>query len=131
MLVGYLLGILLMPRVISQERALQISAILGLLFSGLAIVTNGFTSVIFIALLGLANAIMWPAHWPLAMRGLGKFTSLGSSWLIMAISGGAIIPLAYGFLADAIDTKQAYWLMIPCYLFILYYAFKGYKKDSW
>lgn len=131
MLLGYILGIILMPRFISQERALQVSAIMGLVFTVLAIATDGFISVIFIALLGLANAVMWPAHWPLAMRGLGKFTSIGSSWLIMAISGGAIVPLIYGLLADVVNTKQAYWIMIPCYLFILYYAVKGYKKKTW
>lgn len=131
MLLGYILGIILMPRYISQEKALQISALLGLLFTLLAIMTEGFTSVIFIALLGLANALMWPAHWPLAIRGLGRFTSKGSSLLIMAISGGALIPLVYGMLADALDTKQAYWLLIPCYLFIGYYALKGYKKETW
>src|SRR5690606_29734668 len=91
MLSGYILGILLMPRYISQEKALQVSAVLGLIFSVLAIFTSGFVSVLFIALLGLANAVMWPAHWPLAMNGLGKFTSIGSSWLVMTISGGAII----------------------------------------
>lgn len=131
MLTGYILGIFLMPRYISQEKALRISAVLGMLFSVLAILSTGFTSVFFIALLGFANALMWPAHWPLAMRGLGRFTSLGSSLLIMAISGGAIVPLAYGFLADVLNTKQAYWILIPCYLFIGYYAFKGYKKDTW
>lgn len=131
MLLGYILGIILMPRFISQEKALQISALLGLLFTLLALMTEGFTSVIFIALLGLANALMWPAHWPLAIRGLGRFTSKGSSWLIMAISGGALIPLVYGMLADVLDTKQAYCLLIPCYLFIGYYALKGYKKESW
>jgi glucose/galactose transporter len=131
MLLGYILGIILMPRFISQEKALQVSALLGLLFTLMALSTEGFTSVVFIALLGLANALMWPAHWPLAIRGLGRFTSKGSSWLIMAISGGALIPLVYGVLADALNTKQAYWLMIPCYLFIGYYAVKGYKKESW
>jgi FHS family L-fucose permease-like MFS transporter len=131
MLSGYVLGILLMPRYITQEKALQVSAVMGLIFSVMAIFTSGFVSVLFIALLGLANAVMWPAHWPLAIKGLGKFTSIGSSWLVMAISGGAIIPLAYGYLADISSTRQAYWLLIPCYLFILFYAVKGHKKESW
>ena len=131
MLLGYILGIILMPRYISQERALQVSAVLGLAFSVLAIFTSGFTSVVFIALLGLANAVMWPAHWPMAIRGLGKLTGIGSSWLVMAISGGAIIPLAYGLLSDAFNTQQAYWILVPSYLFILYYSFLGHKKNSW
>jgi len=131
MVVGYLAGIIFMPRFITQERALQVSAILGILFSIAAIVTNGFLSVFFIALLGFANALMWPAHWPLAIKGLGKFTGIGSSWLIMSIAGGAIIPLGYGLLADAFSPKQGYWLFIPCYIFILYYAVKGHKKTEW
>jgi len=131
MLSGYVLGILLMPRFISQEKALQVSAVLGLIFSIMALFPRGFVSVLFVALLGLANAVMWPSHWPLAMRGLGRYTSIGSSWLVMAISGGAIIPLAYGYMADVFNTQQAYWLLIPCYLFILYYSLKGHKKESW
>ena len=130
MLVGYLLGILLIPKVISQQRALQISAVLGIVFSVLAIFTNGFVSVFFIAILGLANAIVWPAIWPLAIDGLGKFTHTASALLIMAISGGAILPLAWGKLSDLYSSQMAYWVMIPAYLFILFYAVKGHKMGK-
>jgi fucose permease len=88
-------------------------------------------SVFFIALLGLANAIMWPAIWPLAIDGLGRFTKMGSSLLIMAIAGGALLPLAYGRLVDIWNPHMAYLLVIPCYLFILYYAVSGHKIRSW
>jgi fucose permease len=88
-------------------------------------------SVFFIALLGLANAIMWPAIWPLAIDGLGRFTKMGSSLLIMGIAGGALLPLLYGRLVDVWNPHLAYWLVIPCYLFILYYAVSGHKIRSW
>jgi len=92
-----------------------------------AVMTSGFTSVAFIALLGLANSLMWPAIFPLAIDGLGKYTKIGSALLIMAIAGGAILPLVYGQLSEIWNSQQAYWMMIPCYLFILYFAMKGYR----
>jgi FHS family L-fucose permease-like MFS transporter len=127
MLVGYVIGIFAIPKYISQAKALQLSAVLGVLFSLVALFSNGFTSVLFISLLGLANALMWPAIWPLAIADLGRFTKIGSSLLIMGIAGGAILPLIYGSLADAINPQQAYWVMIPCYLFIWYFSAYGHK----
>ena len=127
MIVGYVIGIFTIPKYIKQEKALQVSAILGLVFGVAAIFTEGGVSVLFISLLGLANALVWPAIWPLALAGLGRFTKIGSSFLIMAIAGGAIVPPIYGYLADIIDPQQAYWILIPCYLYILYFATKGYK----
>jgi len=131
MLVGYVIGILLIPKYLSQKKALQISAILGVVFSLGAIFTTGFTSVFFIAILGLANALVWPAVWPLAIHGLGKFINTGSALLIMAISGGAILPLLWGWLADLSTPRDAYWVMIPSYLFIYFFAVKGHKINSW
>jgi glucose/galactose transporter len=127
MLVGYVIGIFTVPKFISQQKALAISAVLGVLFTLGAVVTNGTVSVTFIALLGLANSLMWPAIFPLSIDGLGRFTKFGSALLIMAISGGAILPLLYGKLSLSIGTREAYALMIPAYLFILYFAMKGYK----
>jgi MFS transporter, FHS family, L-fucose permease len=128
MIVGYLLGIMAIPRYISQSRALAISAILGVVMAVAAILTSGYVSVACIALLGLANALMWPAIWPLAIADLGKFTKAGSALLIMGIVGGATIPLLYGSLAEAFHNyQQAYWIMVPIYLYILYYATFGYK----
>lgn len=130
MVAGYLIGTATIPKYISQENAAKISAILGLSFSVFALSTQGFVSVLFIALLGLANALIFPAIWPMAIAGLGKFTKVGSSLLIMGLSGGAVIPLLYGYLADRINPQQAYWIMIPCYLFILYYATIGHKAGK-
>ncbi len=132
MLAGYVVGILFIPKYLSQQKALNYSAILGIIFSIGAVVLDGYLSVLSIALLGLANALMWPALWPLALQGLGKFTKIGSALIIMMISGGALIPLVYGSIADRLgDTQLAYSIMIPCYLFILYYATIGHKKSSW
>ena len=127
MIVGYIIGIFTIPKYIAQERALQVSAVLGMVLGLGAIFTTGFISVLFISLLGLANAMVWPAIWPMAIAGLGRFTKIGSSFLIMAIAGGAILPLFYGRLADMFDPQQAYWIVIPCYAFILFFASKGYK----
>lgn len=131
MVFGYLLGIILTPRYITQHFALKASAILGVIFSLGAIFTNGIYSVIFIALLGLANALVWPTIWPLALDKLGKFINTGSALLIMAISGGALLPLLWGRLADIFNLREAYWLLIPLYLFILFYSVKGYKLKVW
>ncbi|HWZ02782.1 MAG TPA: sugar MFS transporter [Mucilaginibacter sp.] len=127
MTLGYIVGIICIPKYFTQQFALKLCAILGLIFSVFAVVTNGYVSISFIALLGLANSLMWPALWPLAIGGLGKFTKLGASFMIMAISGAAIIPPIYGKLGDQIGLQHAYFILIPIYLFILYYSVKGYK----
>ena len=127
MLVGYLLGIALIPKYISQSTALKFSGILGVLFSLGAIFTAGSTSVFFIAILGFANALVWPAIWPLAINGLGKFTKTASALLIVGIAGGAILPRLWAKLGESVGLQQAYWIMVPCYLFILYYAVSGHK----
>ena len=133
MLFGYIVGILFIPKLISQQTALNYSAILGVIFSlGTVFIPNAFLSVLSLALLGVANALMWPALWPLAINGLGKFTKLGSALIIMMISGGALLPLLYGSIADQMGNSQlAYLIMVPCYLFIYYYAKIGHKRKSW
>lgn len=132
MMLGYVLGIVLIPKYVSQQTWLKLSSILGIIVTILALITTGFSSVLCIAILGLANAIMWPAIWPLAIDGLGKYTKIGSAWLVMMIAGGAILPLVYGSLSDFLKNSQlAYAIMIPLYAFVLYYAISGYKKKSW
>jgi len=140
MVIGYILGVLLIPKYISQEKALLSSAIAGILIT-IAIVLSSNTdtlilntpnSIMLVALLGLANALVWPTIWPLALDGLGKQTARASALLIMAIAGGAILPLVFGKLAEVSgDFQQAYLVLIPSYLFILFYAIKGHKLKSW
>ena len=130
MLLGYIIGIIAIPKYISQSKALAICAVLGTVFTVLSVVTDGYVSVGFIAALGLANSLMWPAIFPLAIDGLGKFTKIGSALLVMAIAGGAIMPLLYSKLSESVGTQQAYLLMVPCYLFILYFASRGYKMGK-
>ncbi|WP_276089989.1 sugar MFS transporter [Pedobacter sp. JY14-1] len=130
MIVGYIVGIICIPRFFSQQTALKGSAVLGVIFSLAAIFSGGYTSVLMISLLGLANSLMWPAIWPLAIDGLGRFTKTGASLLIMGISGGALLPLLYGYLTDVVNAQQAYWIMVPCYLVIWYYAVYGHKLRS-
>ncbi|WP_308991347.1 sugar MFS transporter [Mariniflexile litorale] len=144
MVATYALGAVLIPKYISQTTALKASAIIGIVLSFCIVFTTGFTSVLFVAALGIANALVWPAVWPLTLKGLGKFTKTASALLIMAISGGAIIPPLYGklvdgnkvaYLADGMSEAMAtatastkgYWVLLPCYLIILYYAISGHK----
>lgn len=130
MLIGYLTGIVCIPKYFSQTKALRASAILGIIFSLLAIFTSGYVSILFIALLGLANALIWPAIWPLTIHGLGKFTKAGSALLIIAIAGGAVLPRLWASIGARFGYQQAFWIMIPCYLFILYFATAGYKTGA-
>lgn len=128
MIAGYLVGIFTIPRFLRQETALCWSAILGVVFGLCAFFTSGAVSVAFIALLGLANALMWPAIWPLAIAGLGRFTKTGSALLIMGIAGGALIPQLYGQLAPAVGHRAAFLLCtLPAYGYILHYAMKGHR----
>lgn len=132
MMFGYVLGIVLIPKFVSQQAYMIFSASLGLVVTIVAFVTTGFTSVMCIAVLGFANAVIWPALWPLALSGLGKFTKIASALLVMGISGGAIMPLIYGGIADSIgSTQKAYLLVLPLYAFILYFGLVGHKKKSW
>ncbi len=148
MIIGYVMGIILIPKALSQINALRISALLGILFTIGAVFTPVATqitmpfrdlvtfdavtltipvTVLFVALMGLANALVWPAMWPLALNGVGKFTKTASALLIMSVVGGALIPLAYGKLADIFTTQSAYWVCLPCYLILLYYSLHGYR----
>ena len=130
MLVGYIVGIIAIPKYMSQATALRICSILGVVFTLAAVFTTGYTSVAFVAMLGLANSLMWPAIFPLAIDGLGKFTKIGSALLIMSIAGGAIMPLLYGKLSESWGSQQAYLLMVPCFLFTLYYAMRGHRAGK-
>jgi glucose/galactose transporter len=149
MVLGYLIGVAAIPRYLSQHHALLLSALAGVVFtvgvvtasatgSGMSHLLLGWAgvpavpdSVMCLALLGLANALVWPAIWPLALQGLGKYTASGSALLIMAIAGGALLPMLYGRLSDASNSQSAYWVMLPCYAMILFYAAKGHSLRRW
>jgi FHS family L-fucose permease-like MFS transporter len=148
MIIGYICGIIFIPRVLSQVNALRISAILGIVFSFAAILSPSSAhismpfrdlvtfdavtltipvTVLFVALLGLANALVWPSIWPLALNGVGRFTKTASALLVMSVVGGALIPLAYGKMADIFNTQAAYWVCLPSYIILLYYSLHGYR----
>jgi glucose/galactose transporter len=128
--IGYVLGIIVIPKHISQRNALVACALLGLLFGTLALVTEGWVSIGFVVLLSFANSLMWPSIWPLALTNLGRFTKIGSALMIMGVVGGAILPLLYGALADNANRQTAYLVVLPCYLYILFFATKGYKAGK-
>jgi glucose/galactose transporter len=128
MLLGYLAGMVAVPRFITQARGLTISAFLGVLFTMAAWLSSGYVSVGFVAALGLANALMWPVIWPLAIGGLGRFTEKGSALLVMGIAGGAIIPRLFATLKEQYPFQTVFLLiMAPCYLYILYYSLRGHR----
>ena len=130
MLIGYFIGIAAIPKYVSQQFALRICTIVGIALTIASSLTSGMTSYIFVALLGIANSLMWPAIFPLGIKGLGKFTKTGSAIMIMGIAGGAIWPLLYGYLKDTmgVNFQQAFLIaMVPAYLYILYFAIAGHK----
>jgi glucose/galactose transporter len=125
MLVGYLVGLVTIPRYLSQAAALRLCALVGIGFTVGILLTHGYPSVLLVALLGLANSLLWPAIFPLSIRGLGSFTEQGSALLIMGIGGGAVLPYLYGRLSEVVGLQQGYALLIPCYLYLLFFALKG------
>lgn len=137
LVVGYLFGVIAIPKYVSQTKALISFAIIGIASSLILILAPAQLAFYAIILISFANSLMWPAIWPLAIQDLGKFTKTGSSLLVMGIVGGAIIPLIYGYLVDVIkgsaevasvdQYQAAYWILVPCYLFIFYFAIHGHK----
>jgi glucose/galactose transporter len=128
MLVGYVVGLLTIPRFIAQERYLMFSAVLGIVLSFGAYFTHGYASVAFVASLGFANAMMWPAIFPLAIAGLGRLTETGSALLIMGIAGGAVIPQTFAYLREHYNFQLVFVaIMVPCYAYILFYALRGHR----
>lgn len=133
---GYIFGVIAIPRFISQTKALISFAVLGILSTLLLIYLPPKFAFFALLFASFSNSLMWPAIWPLALKDLGKFTKAGASLLVMAIFGGAVIPLIFGVLVDAVKTTEqavvanyqtAYWIMVPCYFFIMYFAISGHK----
>jgi len=139
-IIGYITGIIAIPKFIKQVNALRICTTLGLIFSVLILFAKGQTTLLghqadlsiwFVVLLGLANSLVWAGIWPLALDGLGRFTKLGASVMIMGLCGNAIMPMLYGYFADQWDVRQAYAVLIPCYIYLVFYAAYGHKIRSW
>ena len=137
---GYIIGIVAIPKYIRQVNALRVCTLMGLFLTVLIVLANGTITLLghqadksiwFVVLLGLANSLVWAGIWPLALDGLGKFTKIGASVMIMGLCGNAILPLLYGYAADTFDVRQAYWVLFPCYLYLNFYAFYGHKIRSW
>jgi fucose permease len=130
MLIGYVAGFILVPRFVSQQRYLAVSAVLGMVLTLCAYLAHGYASVTFIFALGFANAMMWPAIFPLSIHGLGRLIERGSALLIMGIAGGALVPQLFALLLDHSPQQFQLWffvLMLPCYLYILYFALRGHR----
>ena len=139
-IIGYIIGIICIPKLFSQVTALRVCTILGLVFSLMIIFARGNVaflghkvdiSIWFLVLLGLANSLVWASIWPLAIDGLGRFTKLGASVMIMGLCGNALMPLVYGYFADLYSLRSAYWVLVPCYFYLIYYAVYGHKIRKW
>lgn len=137
---GYVLGIICIPRFFSQVTALRFCTMLGTVLTLLIVFANGQVhflghtadlSIWFVVLLGLANSLVWAGIWPLALDELGKFTKRGASVMIMGLCGNAILPLFYGYFADKYDVRTAYWVLLPCYLYLVFYAVYGHRIRRW
>ncbi|MEJ7693941.1 sugar MFS transporter [Daejeonella sp.] len=137
---AYLVGIFFIPRFMTQLTALRISTIFGIILTLLIIFAKGQVSFLghtndislwFVVMLGLANSLVWAGIWPLALDGLGRFTKVGASVMIMGLAGNAILPLIYGYLVDISNAREAYWVLFPCYMYLIFYAFKGYALRRW
>jgi glucose/galactose transporter len=139
-IVGYLAGIILIPRFISQTNAFRICTVTGLILSFCILFVPGQVgfkgyeigvSIWFLALLGLPNSLIYAGIWPLAIRGLGKFTKTGSSLLVMCLFGNGVFPWIYGHIAEKVGFREAYWVLVPCFLYLVFYAAYGHKITSW
>lgn len=130
LVVGYLLGIAMVPRFISQRMALIIQVFLAIALVIVALYTSGLVSIVCIICLSFAHAIMWPAIWPLSIHDLGRHTKLGSAFLIMAIAGGAVMPLIYGKLSDLYNPQSAYAILFVSYAYLLFFATVGSKIEK-
>ena len=125
--VGYITGIILIPKHLSQTRALQICSIVALIGTFLVVVLPGIYSICAVGIMALGCSLMWPAFWPLALMDLGKYTKKGSSVLTMGLIGGAVITVLFGLIKDVSDIQYSYAICFVCFSYILFYAFKGYK----
>lgn len=137
---GFLLGIVLIPKVINHLNILRICTTSAIILTIFFFLVRGQVSFLghtvnlsiwFLVLLGLSNSLMWSAIWPLALNGLGRFTKMGGSILIMGLCGSAIVPIIYGYFADHYDLHLAYWVLMPCYMYLVFYAFYGYRIKNW
>ncbi|MDR2972428.1 MAG: sugar MFS transporter [Bacteroidales bacterium] len=131
LVVGYLVGIVLVPKFISQRISLIINALLGISLLFVALYTTGKISVYAIIALSFTHAIMWPAIWPLSIHNLGRHTKLASAFLIMGIAGGAFLPLIYGILSDKFNAQWAYCVMLPGYIYLVLFATFLCKIKKW
>ena len=137
---AYFIGIFFIPKFFSQLTALRVSTIFGIILTFLIIYAKGQVtflghttdiSIWFVVMLGLANSLVWAGIWPLALDGLGRFTKIGASLMIMGLVGNALLPMVYGYLVDIFNAREAYWVLFPCYVYLVFYAFRGYRLRSW
>ena len=128
---GYLLGVIMIPKHITQQKALVVCTVTGLILSVLVLVLPQEASIWSLVLLGIPNSLIYAGIWPLAIRGLGKWTSMGSSLLVMALCGNAVLSLLYGYVSDHIGLQASYWLLIPCFVYMVFYATYGFKIEKW
>ena len=131
-LLGYLIGVVLIPKYITQQNMLKVVTSIILVLSVLVMVLPPRVAVWCLVLMGIPNSVVYAGIWPLAIHDLGKWTNLGSAILVMALCGSAIFPLIYAGIADAsASLHTAYWILIPAAVYMIFYAFVGHKINYW
>jgi FHS family L-fucose permease-like MFS transporter len=126
-MVGRIIGIPLLQRFNDRRMLVGVCAAAVALVVA-SMLTRGEVALWLVVLCGLCNSIMWPVIFPLAIKGLGPFTKQGSSYLITAIVGGAVIPPLMGFVAThGGGLRLAFALPALCYAYLLFYALRGYR----
>ncbi|MEI6275776.1 MAG: sugar MFS transporter [Prolixibacteraceae bacterium] len=137
---GFLLGIVLIPKFINHLNVLRVCTTTAIVLTLLFFLARGQVSFLghtthlsiwVLVLLGLPNSLMYSTIWPLALNGLGRFTKMGGSVLIMGLCGSALLPLVYGYFSDHYDPRSAYWVILPCYIYLAYYAYSGCHVRTW
>lgn len=128
-MVGRFIGSALLQK-LKTGMLLGVCAVCAAALVAISMLTNGHVAMYSIILVGFFNSIMFPSIFTLGVAELGPLTGDGSGILIMAIVGGAIIPVAQGWIADRIGIHHAFFLPVICYLYILFFALSGSKPNS-
>jgi len=137
---GFLMGIVVIPKYLNHLKVLRLCTTSALALNVLFFIVNGRVrflghttdlSIWLLVVLGLSNSLMWSTIWPLALNGLGRFTKMGGSIMIMGLCGSAILPIIYGYFADSYNPHTAYLVLLPCYLYLVFYSYYGYRIKRW
>jgi FHS family L-fucose permease-like MFS transporter len=125
-MVGRIIGSVALLKVKAQHALLTVASLAATMVA-ITIFGHGRVAMFAIISCGLFNSVMWPCIFPLAVKGLGKFTSQGSGILITMVVGGAIVPPLQGYLADSLGYQKSFTIVLVCYAYLIFFALSGYR----